>query len=118
MPSIIKNYLLSFYRGTTRACTEEAKLGHITVPAGTQVQINMDDLHFSPELWGQHDPNKFVPERYEILLVMVTITTSDAIFFEHRFSYDTKLILDFLKTVRMLKIIWPGFHLALVRECV
>ena len=61
-------YCLDFCRGTTRACYEEAQLGDITIPPGTQIQLNMVELHFNPELWGQHDPNKFVPERLGIPL--------------------------------------------------
>ena len=79
----------------------------------------MVDLHFNPELWGQHDPNKFVPERLGILPLIVSIILySVENLFRQKFSYNNSSISDFLKTVRKLKIIWHGFHLALVPECV
>ena len=50
-------------RGMTRKCFEETTYGNLTIPKGMITHVNMNDLHFNPELWGKYDPDKFVPER-------------------------------------------------------
>ncbi len=47
-----------------RETFEEMTYKNITIPKGTVIRINMEDLHFDPSLWGMHDPKKFVPERF------------------------------------------------------
>ncbi len=47
-----------------RETYEEMTHGKITIPKGTIIRINMEALHFDPTLWGMHDPQKFVPERF------------------------------------------------------
>ena len=47
----------------TRKCFEETTYGNLTIPNGMITHVNMNDLHFNPELWGKYDPEKFVPER-------------------------------------------------------
>ncbi len=49
---------------TTRVAYEEMTFKDITIPKGMSVIINMEDLHFNPEFWGTHDPQRFVPERF------------------------------------------------------
>ena len=50
--------------GVNRVAAEEMTHNGITIPRGAIVQVNMDALHFDEELWGRHDPKKFVPERF------------------------------------------------------
>ena len=38
------------------------------------IQLNMDDLHFNPDLWGKHDPQQFVPERYSYLVHLFNLS--------------------------------------------
>ncbi len=50
--------------GMMRVAEEETTYEGITIPKGMNVHIDMEDLHFNPELWGKHDPQQFVPERF------------------------------------------------------
>lgn len=50
---------------TTRLTSEDMTYKDVTIPKGVNVRIDMDELHFNPEFWGKHDPQKFVPERFE-----------------------------------------------------
>ncbi len=47
-----------------RVASEEMIHNGIVIPKGVIVHVNMDALHFDEELWGRHDPKKFVPERF------------------------------------------------------
>ncbi|KAI3816377.1 hypothetical protein L1987_16071 [Smallanthus sonchifolius] len=46
-----------------RLIHEETKLGNLTLPAGTLVQINSLILHHDKDMWGD-DVNEFKPERF------------------------------------------------------
>ena len=48
------------------------------MPEGMLIQLNMDDLHFNPDLWGKHDPQKFVPERYSYLVHLFNLQNKAA----------------------------------------
>ena len=47
-----------------RICNETTQIGHITIPKGTKVQINVADIHINPDLWGPEPVDQFVPERF------------------------------------------------------
>ena len=47
-----------------RMCKETTKIKDITVPKGTRVFINVQDLHMDPEHWGPEPVDEFVPERF------------------------------------------------------
>ena len=42
---------------------KETKIGHITIPAGVDLNLPMLLLHHDPELWGE-DAEEFKPERF------------------------------------------------------
>lgn len=46
-----------------RMIHEETKLGNITLPAGTHLQLNILFLHHDHDLWGD-DAKDFKPERF------------------------------------------------------
>ncbi|KAM0019669.1 putative 11-oxo-beta-amyrin 30-oxidase [Helianthus debilis subsp. tardiflorus] len=46
-----------------RLIHDETKLGNLTLPAGTIIQINTLILHHDKDMWGE-DVNKFKPERF------------------------------------------------------
>ena len=50
--------------GVQRICNETTQIGHITIPKGTKVQINVADIHINPDLWGPEPVDQFVPERF------------------------------------------------------
>ena len=50
--------------GVTRHSFEQMIYEGITIPKGMDIHIDMEGLHFNPELWGKYDPQKFVPERF------------------------------------------------------
>ena len=60
-------------RAMSRVANEEVKYDDLVIPKGMGVFIMMEGMHFDPQYWKSHDPNKFVPERYpylpQILLV-------------------------------------------------
>lgn len=47
----------------TREAAEDAQLGDFHIPAGTNVQIPIWQIHHDPKLWP--DPYRFDPERFE-----------------------------------------------------
>ena len=51
-----------------RTCTQTTKVGDVTIPKGAQVAINLQKIHYDPDLWGpepveQLVPGRFLPER-------------------------------------------------------
>ncbi len=50
--------------GMIRVAAEDMTYEGITIPKGVNIHIDMENLHFNPTLWGKHDPQKFVPERF------------------------------------------------------
>ncbi|KAI3695998.1 hypothetical protein L1987_79004 [Smallanthus sonchifolius] len=64
--NIIFNEVLRLYPPVVflrRQIHEETKLGNLTLPAGTLVQINALILHHDKDTWGE-DVNEFKPERF------------------------------------------------------
>ncbi|XP_076890127.1 cytochrome P450 CYP72A219-like [Bidens hawaiensis] len=64
--SMIFNEVLRLYSTIAfvrRLIHEETKLGNLTLPAGTMVQLNMLILHHDKDMWGE-DANEFKPERF------------------------------------------------------
>ena len=49
-----------------RMCTKTTKIKDITIPKGTRVYINVQEMHMDPELWGPEPADEFVPERFEL----------------------------------------------------
>ncbi|XP_076935974.1 cytochrome P450 CYP72A219-like [Bidens hawaiensis] len=54
-----------------RLIHEETKLGDLTLPEGTIVQLNMLILHHDKDMWGE-DVNEFKPERFSEGISKVT----------------------------------------------
>ncbi|KAI3696092.1 hypothetical protein L1987_79101 [Smallanthus sonchifolius] len=64
--NIILNEVLRLYPPVgyfTRIIHDETKLGKLTLPAGTLLQINSLYLHHDKDIWGE-DVNEFKPERF------------------------------------------------------
>ncbi|KAL8242021.1 hypothetical protein R6Q59_012323 [Mikania micrantha] len=64
--NIIFNEVLRLYSPVAflrRLIYEETRLGNLTLPAGTLVQINALILHHDKEMWGE-DAHEFKPERF------------------------------------------------------
>ncbi|GJX30970.1 cytochrome P450 CYP72A219-like protein [Tanacetum coccineum] len=64
--SMIFNEVLRLYppgAALGRMIHEETKLGNITLPAGTHIQLNALVLHHDRDLWGD-DAKEFNPERF------------------------------------------------------
>ncbi|KAJ0725304.1 putative secologanin synthase [Helianthus annuus] len=64
--SNIFNEALRLYPPATllrRLIHDETKLGNLTLPAGTIIQINTLILHHDKDMWGE-DVNEFKPERF------------------------------------------------------
>ena len=64
--------LRNFCRASSRHCYETCQIGGYTIPAGVQIQMNIEAVHMNPDLWGPEDPKKIVPERYTIGLKVHT----------------------------------------------
>ena len=47
----------------TREAAEDAQLGPYRIPAGTNIQIPVWQIHHDPNVWP--DPYRFDPDRYE-----------------------------------------------------
>ncbi|KAF5777599.1 putative 11-oxo-beta-amyrin 30-oxidase [Helianthus annuus] len=54
-----------------RLIHEETKLGNLTLPAGTFVQLNSLILHHDKDMWGE-DVHEFKPERFSEGISKVT----------------------------------------------
>ncbi|KAM0019672.1 putative secologanin synthase [Helianthus debilis subsp. tardiflorus] len=64
--NIIFNEVLRLYTPVAllrRLIPRETKIGNLTLPAGTLVQINTLILHHDKDMWGE-DVNEFKPERF------------------------------------------------------
>ncbi|KAK9059916.1 hypothetical protein SSX86_020620 [Deinandra increscens subsp. villosa] len=64
--STIFNEVLRLYPPATllrRLIHDETRLGNLTIPAGTVIQINTLILHHDKDMWGE-DANEFKPERF------------------------------------------------------
>ncbi|XP_076882804.1 cytochrome P450 CYP72A219-like [Bidens hawaiensis] len=64
--NIIFNEVLRLYPPAVllrRLVHDETKLGNLTLPAGTLIQINALILHHEKDMWGE-DVNDFKPERF------------------------------------------------------
>ncbi|KAJ0678184.1 putative secologanin synthase [Helianthus annuus] len=72
--SIIFNEVLRLYPPgilLRRLIHQESKLGNLTLPEGTLVQINALILHHDKDMWGE-DVNEFKPQRFSEGVLKVT----------------------------------------------
>ena len=60
--------IFPFISAVSRTCYEDHNFGHIKIPKGMQIMINMTDLHYNPDLWTTYDPAEFHPERLFVLM--------------------------------------------------
>ncbi|KAK9048853.1 hypothetical protein SSX86_032180 [Deinandra increscens subsp. villosa] len=63
---VIFNEVLRLYSPSVmlrRQIHEDTKLGNLSLPAGTLIQINTLELHHDRDIWG-HDAKEFRPERF------------------------------------------------------
>ena len=63
----------------TRHCHETTQIGQWTIPAGTQIQMDLESVHMNPEHWGPEDVTHCVPERCVLEAGVRSLTTGYAV---------------------------------------